>query len=147
MKLNILLINLKECDSNRKIHWDLLPIPITTLPKVTKKIVIKSFKHDSLQLEWGFFFPFYWSTFCTPKLTRKWLKLACFHIMAHICRGKNIVQFGPSFITNRSFSQRSLVVMIGKRVPLVGETIITTTFRLVFSSTGNMEQPDICAEI
>ena len=50
-------------------------------------------------------------------------------------------------LTNRSFSQRSLMFSIGKRVLLVGETIITASFRLVFSSTGNMERHDIRAEI
>ena len=34
------------------------------------------------------------------KLTRKSSKVAWCHVMAHICRGKNNVQFGPSFITN-----------------------------------------------
>ena len=39
---------------------------------------------------------------------------------------KNIVQFGPSFITNLlqklELLSKKPVVLIGKRVPLVGET-------------------------
>ena len=42
--------------------------------------------------------------------------------MAHICRGENIVQFWPSFITNLLQKSepvaRTLVVSIGKHVPL-----------------------------
>ena len=69
--------------------------------------------------------------------------------MAHICRGKNIVQFGPSFITNllqtgacrknpRGFDRETY--------PPVGETIIAPSSNLVFSSTRNMEQREIRAE-
>ena len=70
--------------------------------------------------------------------------------MAHICRGKNIVQFGPSFITNllqtgacrknpRGFDRETC--------PLVGEMIIAPSSNLVFSSTRNMEQREIRAEL
>ena len=71
--------------------------------------------------------------------------------MAHICRGIFFVHFGASFITSLlqtgASLKESLVVPIGKRVPLVGEMIITASFRLVFSSMGNMERQDIRAEL
>ena len=70
--------------------------------------------------------------------------------MAHICCGKNIVQFGPSFITNllqtgarrknpRGFDRETC--------PLVGQTIIAPSSSLVFSSTRNTEQWEIRAEL
>ena len=72
-------------------------------------------------------------------------------IMVHICRGKNIVQFGPSFITNLLQIGASLnkkpCGSDRETCPLVGKTIITASFRLVFSSTGNMERQDIPAKI
>ena len=76
--------------------------------------------------------------------------MAWCHVMAHICRGKNIVQFGPSFITNllqtgacrknpRGFDRETC--------PLVGQTIITPSSSLVLSSTRNTEQLEIRAEL
>jgi hypothetical protein len=70
--------------------------------------------------------------------------------MAHICHGKNIVQFGPSFITNllQTGACRKNPRGFDKEMcPLVGETIIAASFHLVFFSTGNMEWQDIRAEI
>ena len=49
-------------------------------------------------------------------------------------------------LTNRSFSQGSLMVPIGKRVPLVAKHS-RSLIRLVFSSTGYMERHDIHAKI
>ena len=71
--------------------------------------------------------------------------------MAHICRGKNIVQFGPSFITNL-LQKRELLSKMPRgsdrqTCPPCGRNVITASFRLVFSSTGNMERQDIRAEI
>jgi hypothetical protein len=70
--------------------------------------------------------------------------------MAQICRGKNIVQFGPSLFTNllqtgayrknpRGFDRETC--------PFVGKMIIAPSSSLVFSSTRNMEQREICAEL
>ena len=70
--------------------------------------------------------------------------------MAHICRGKNIVQIGPSYITNllqtgayrknpRGFDRETC--------PLVGQTIITPSSSLVFSPTRDTEQLEIRAEL
>ena len=70
--------------------------------------------------------------------------------MAHICRGKIIVQFGPSYITSllqtgacrknpRGFDRETC--------SLVGQTIIAPSSSLVFSSTHNTEQREIRAEL
>ena len=71
--------------------------------------------------------------------------------MAHICRGKNIVQFGPSFITNLLQKLELLSKMPRgsdrETCPPCGRNVITASFRLVFSSMGNMERQDIRAEI
>jgi hypothetical protein len=70
--------------------------------------------------------------------------------MAHICRGKNIVQFGPSFITNLLQTGACLKNPRGfdrETCPLVGETITAPSSSLVFSSTRNMEQREIRAEL
>ena len=71
--------------------------------------------------------------------------------MAHICRGKNIVQFGPSFITNllQKLELLSKKPRGSDREPCspCGRKVITASFRLVFSSMGNMERQDIRAEI
>ena len=73
------------------------------------------------------------------------------HVMAHIFRGKNIVQFGPSFITNHLQIGASL-----NKKPCGSDretcspccrNVIMASFRHVFSSTGNMELHDIHAEI
>ena len=71
--------------------------------------------------------------------------------MAHICRGKNIVQFGPSFITN--LLQKLELLSKKPRgsdretCPPCGRNVITASFHLVLSPMGNMEQHDIRAEI
>ena len=71
--------------------------------------------------------------------------------MPHIGRGKNIVQFGPSFITNLL---QKLELLSNKPRGFDRETcspcwrnVITASSRLVFSSMGNMERQDIRAEI
>jgi hypothetical protein len=70
--------------------------------------------------------------------------------MAHTCHGKKIVQFGPSFITNLLQTGASCKTPRGfdwETCPLVGETIIAPSSRLVFFSTGNIDQQEIRAEI
>ena len=70
--------------------------------------------------------------------------------MAHICHGKNVVQFGPSFITNllqTGASRKNPRGFDRESVPLVGEMIIAPSSSLVFSSTRNMEQWKIPAEL
>ncbi len=69
--------------------------------------------------------------------------------MAHICRGKNIVQFGPSFITNllQTGACRNPHGFDREMCPLVGQTIITPSSSLVFSSTRDMEQLEIRTEL
>jgi hypothetical protein len=70
--------------------------------------------------------------------------------MAHICRGKKIVQFGPSYITNllqTGACRKNPSGFDRETCPLVGETIIAPSSSLVFSSTGNTEQREIRAEI
>jgi hypothetical protein len=70
--------------------------------------------------------------------------------MAHICHGKKIVQFGPSFITNllqTGASRKNHRGFDRETCPLIGETIIAPSSRLVFSSTRNMEQREIRAEL
>jgi hypothetical protein len=70
--------------------------------------------------------------------------------MAHICRGKKIVQFGATFITSLLQTGASRNNPRGsdrERVPLVGETIFAPSSRLVFFSIGNMEQREIRAEL
>ena len=90
----------------------------------------------------GFYVPI------NPKLTRKSSKVAWCRVKAHICRGKNIVQFGPSFITNplKLLSKKARGSDRETCSPC-GRNVITTSFRLVFSSMGNMERQDIRAEI
>ena len=65
------------------------------------------------------------------------------HVMAHICHGKNIVQFGQSFLTNLLQIEAPL-----NKKPCGSDNetcspccrnVITASFLLVFSSTGNME--------
>ena len=89
--------------------------------------------------------------FVNPKLTRKSSKVAWCHVMAHICCRKNIVQFGPSFMTNHL---QKLELLSKKRrgsdretCSPCGRKVITGSFYLVFSSTGNMERQDIRVEI
>ena len=93
----------------------------------------------------GFYIP------VNPKLTCKSSKVAWCHVIAHICRGKNIVQFGPSFITNLLQIGASL-----NKKPCGSDremcssccrNVITTSFCLVFSSMGNIERHDIRAKI
>jgi hypothetical protein len=71
--------------------------------------------------------------------------------MAHICRGKNFVQFGASYGTSLLQTGASSKKPRGsdrERVTLVGEmTIVTASSRLVFFSTGNIDQQEIRAEI
>ena len=66
--------------------------------------------------------------------------------MTYICCGKNIanlgqalLQTGPCRKNPRGFDRETC--------PLVGQTIITPSSSLVFSSTRNMEQQDIRAEL
>ena len=69
---------------------------------------------------------------------------------AHICRGKNIVQFGPSFITNllQTGACRNNPHGFDREMcPLVGEMIIAPSSSLLFSSTRNMEQLEIRDEL
>jgi hypothetical protein len=57
--------------------------------------------------------------------------------MAHICRGKKFVHFGPSFMTNLlqiGASHKNPHGFDRETCPLVGETIIPPSSRLVFSS-------------
>jgi hypothetical protein len=71
--------------------------------------------------------------------------------MSHICRGKKFVQFGASFDTSLLQTGASSKKPRGsdrERVTLVGETtIIAASSRLVFFSTGNVDQQEIRAEI
>ena len=70
--------------------------------------------------------------------------------MAHICRGKHIVQFGPSFITNLLQIEACRKNPHGfdrETCPLVGEMIIAPSSSLVFSSIRNMEQREIRVEL
>ena len=70
--------------------------------------------------------------------------------MARICRGKNIANLGQALLQTSYKPEpvaRTLVVSIGKRVPLWGQTIITPSSSLVFSSTRDMEQREIRAEL
>jgi hypothetical protein len=70
--------------------------------------------------------------------------------MAHICRGKKMSNLGQALLQTSYKLEplaRTLMVSIGKRVPLLGETIIVPSSRLVFSSIDNMEQRDIYAEL
>ena len=72
------------------------------------------------------------------------------HVTGQICHGKNIVQFGPSFITNLLETRAYRKYPRGfdrETCPPCGRKIITASFRHVFSSTGNMERQDIRAEI
>ena len=72
------------------------------------------------------------------------------HVMAHICCGKNIVQFGPSFITNllqTGACRKNPRGFDREMCPLVGQTIIAPSSSLVFSSTRNTEQHEIRAEL
>ena len=52
--------------------------------------------------------------------------------MAHICHGKKIVQFGPSYTTSllQTEASRNPHGSVGKHAPLVGETIIAASSRL-----------------
>ena len=70
--------------------------------------------------------------------------------MAHICHGKNIANLGEALL------QTSYKPELLSKKPRGSERetcspccqyIITASLRLVFSSTGNMEQQDIHAEI
>ena len=70
--------------------------------------------------------------------------------MAHICRGKKFVQFEASFGTSLLQTGAFHKKPRGsdrERVTLVGETIITASSRLVFFSTGNIDQHEIRAKI
>ena len=71
--------------------------------------------------------------------------------MAHICHGKKIVQFGVSFGTSLLQTGASSKKPRGsdrERVTLVGEmTIVAASSRLVFFSTGNVDQHEIRVEI
>ena len=71
--------------------------------------------------------------------------------MSHICRGKKIVQFGASFGTSLLQTRASSKKPHGfdrERVTLVGKmTIVAASSRLVFFSTGNIDQQEIRAEI
>ena len=66
--------------------------------------------------------------------------------MAHICRGKNIANLGQVLLQTgachknpRGFDRETY--------PLVVEMIITPSSSLVFSSTSDAEQLEICAEL
>ena len=70
--------------------------------------------------------------------------------MAHICRGRNIANLGQALLQNllqtgaccknpRGFDRETC--------PLVGQTIITPSSSLVFSSTRDTEQLEIRAEL
>ena len=70
--------------------------------------------------------------------------------MSHICRGKKIVQFVESIGTSLLQTGGSSKKPCGsdrERVTLVGETTIAASSRLVFFSTGNIDQQEIRAEI
>ena len=70
--------------------------------------------------------------------------------MAHICRGKKIVQFGPSFITNllqTGASRKNPRGFNRETCPLVGQMIITPSSSLVFASTCDTDQLEIRAEL
>ena len=81
------------------------------------------------------------------KTHQKVIKGGTLHVMAHICRGKNIANLGQALLQTSYKLEpvaRTLVVSIGKRV---GQTIITPSSSLVFSSTRDTEQPEIRAEL
>ena len=70
--------------------------------------------------------------------------------MAHMCHGKFFVQFGASFGTSLlpiGASRKDPRGSDRECVPLIGETTIAASSRLVFFSTGNMEQQEIHSEI
>ena len=63
--------------------------------------------------------------------------------MAHICRGKKIVQFGASFDTSLLQTGASSKKPRGsdrERVTLVGEMTFTASSRHGFFSRGNIDQ-------
>lgn len=69
--------------------------------------------------------------------------------MAHICRGKNVANMGQTLLQTSYKLEpvaRTLVVLIGKRVPC-GPNDITPSSSLVFSSTCNTEQLEIRSEL
>ena len=75
--------------------------------------------------------------------------MAWYHVMAHICRGKNFANLGQTLLQTSYKPEpvaRTLMVSIGKHVPLV-QTIITPSSSLVFSSTRDTEQLEIRAEL
>ena len=68
--------------------------------------------------------------------------------MAYICHDKNIVQFGPSFITNllqTGACRKNPRGLDREMCPLVGQAIITPSSSLVLSSTRDTEQLEIRA--
>ena len=76
--------------------------------------------------------------------------MAWCHVMAHICRGKNIVQFGPSFITNllqTGACRKNPHGFDREMCPLLGQMIIAPSSSLVFFSIRNTEQREFWAEL
>ena len=79
------------------------------------------------------------------------LSKAWCHVMAHICRGKNIANLGQALLQTSYKPELSL-----NKKPCGSDretcspccrNVIMASFRLVFSSMGNMELHDIHAEI
>ena len=72
--------------------------------------------------------------------------MAWCHVMAHICRGKNIANLDQALLQTgacrknpRGFDRETC--------PLVGQTIITPSSSLVFSSIRNTKERDIRTEL
>ena len=85
-----------------------------------------------------------------PKLTRKSSKVAWCHVMAHICRGKNIANLGQALLQTSYKPELLSKKPRGsdrETCPLVGQMIITLSFSLVFSSTRDTEQLEIHAKL
>ena len=85
-----------------------------------------------------------------PKLTRKSSKVAWCHVMAHICRGKDIANLGQALLQTPYKPELLSKMLRGSDREMCspcGRNVIPASFRLVFSSTGNMERQDIHAEI
>ena len=66
--------------------------------------------------------------------------------MAHICRGKNIANLGQALLQTGA-CRKNARGLDRETCPLVGQTIITPSSSLVFSSTRDTEQRDIRAEL
>ena len=74
--------------------------------------------------------------------------MAWCHVIAHICHGKNIANLGQALLqTSYKPEPVARTLVVRETCPFVGQTIITPSSSLVFSSARDTEQLEIRAEL